>query len=77
MNYGLMKSGFGECSVDVALAAPSATVPEVGVLNYQARDFIRDALRVGDGVLPLRLRPARPRRHGARGVHTLPWPDAV
>ena len=40
-----------ECLVDVALAAHSATVREVGRRNYQARDFIRDAMRVGDRVL--------------------------
>ena len=51
MNYGLMKSGLAECSVDVALAAPRATVTEVGVRNYQALDLIRDAMRLGGGVL--------------------------
>ena len=51
MNYWLMKSEPAECSVDDALAAPDATVPWVGVRNYQARNFMRDALRVGDGVL--------------------------
>ena len=38
-------------SVDDALAAPNATVPWTGVRNYQARNFMRDAMRVGDGVL--------------------------
>jgi len=47
----LMKSEPGECSIDDALAAPNATVPWTGVRNYQARNFMRDAMRVGDGVL--------------------------
>jgi predicted RNA-binding protein with PUA-like domain len=46
-----MKSEPDECSIDDALAAPGATVPWTGVRNYQARNFMRDAMRVGDGVL--------------------------
>jgi predicted RNA-binding protein with PUA-like domain len=46
-----MKSEPSEVSVDDALAAPNATVPWTGVRNYQARNFMRDAMQVGDGVL--------------------------
>jgi predicted RNA-binding protein with PUA-like domain len=49
--YWLMKSEPEECSIDDALAAPGATVPWTGVRNYQARNFMRDAMLVGDGVL--------------------------
>jgi predicted RNA-binding protein with PUA-like domain len=49
--YWLMKSEPQECSIDDALAAPKATVPWTGVRNYQARNFMRDDMRVGDGVL--------------------------
>lgn len=49
--YWLMKSEPDECSIDDALKAPHATVPWTGVRNYQARNFIRDAMQVGDGVL--------------------------
>ncbi|QTD46654.1 EVE domain-containing protein [Ottowia testudinis] len=49
--YWLMKSEPDECSIDDALAAPNATVPWTGVRNYQARNFMRDAMRAGDGVL--------------------------
>ncbi|MBQ0921659.1 EVE domain-containing protein [Hydrogenophaga aromaticivorans] len=49
--YWLMKSEPEECSIDDALAAPQATVPWTGVRNYQARNFMRDGMRVGDGVL--------------------------
>ena len=49
--YWLMKSEPDECSIDDALAAPHATVPWTGVRNYQARNFMRDDMRVGDGVL--------------------------
>lgn len=49
--YWLMKSEPAECSIDDALAAPQATVPWTGVRNYQARNFMRDGMQVGDGVL--------------------------
>ena len=49
--YWLMKSEPAECSIDDALAAPHATVPWTGVRNYQARNFMCDAMQVGDGVL--------------------------
>lgn len=49
--YWLMKSEPEECSIDDALAAPGATVPWTGVRNYQARNFMRDAMKIGDGVL--------------------------
>jgi predicted RNA-binding protein with PUA-like domain len=49
--YWLMKSEPQECSIDHALAMPDRTVPWTGVRNYQARNFMRDAMRVGDGVL--------------------------
>jgi predicted RNA-binding protein with PUA-like domain len=46
-----MKSEPGECSIDDLAAAPGQTVPWTGVRNYQARNFMRDQMRVGDGVL--------------------------
>ena len=50
-HYWLMKSEPDECSIDDALAAPKSTVPWTGVRSYQARNFMRDAMQVGDGVL--------------------------
>src|SRR5690554_766088 len=46
-----MKSEPDECSNDDALAAPDATVDWTGGRNYQARNFMRDAMQPGDGVL--------------------------
>lgn len=46
-----MKSEPADCSIDDALAAQDATVPWTGVRNYQARNFMRDGMQVGDGVL--------------------------
>ena len=50
-HYWLMKSEPNECSIDDALAAPKRTVPWTGVRNYQARNFMRDGMQAGDGVL--------------------------
>jgi len=49
--YWLMKSEPNECSIDDAMAAPKRTVPWTGVRNYQARNYMRDLMQVGDGVL--------------------------
>jgi len=51
MPFWLMKSEPDECSIDDALAAPGGITPWSGVRNYQARNFMRDAMRIGDGVL--------------------------
>jgi predicted RNA-binding protein with PUA-like domain len=50
-NYWLMKSEPAEASIDDLAAAPDQTLPWTGVRNYQARNFMRDAMRPGDGVL--------------------------
>jgi len=51
MRYWLMKTEPDECSIDDALAAPRHITPWTGVRNYQARNFMRDQMRIGDGVL--------------------------
>lgn len=49
--YWLIKSEPSVFSFDDLLAAPHQTTGWDGVRNYQARNFLRDDLRVGDGVL--------------------------
>ncbi len=49
--YWLMKSEPDEASIDHLAAAPRQTLPWTGVRNYQARNFMRDAMQSGDGVL--------------------------
>jgi predicted RNA-binding protein with PUA-like domain len=51
MKYWLMKSEPDECSIDDVLAAPERITPWSGVRNYQARNFMRDEMKLGDGVL--------------------------
>jgi predicted RNA-binding protein with PUA-like domain len=51
MAYWLMKSEPDEFSIDDLAAAPKQTTPWFGVRNYQARNYMRDHMKVGDGVL--------------------------
>ena len=48
MAYWLMKSEPDEVSIDDLAAAPRKTVAWFGVRNYQARNYMRDGMRVGD-----------------------------
>ena len=74
-HYWLMKSEPEECSIDDTLAAPNATVPWVGVRNYQARNFMRDAMQVGDGVLFYHSSCAQPGIVGLARVASGTRPD--
>ena len=51
MNHWLMKSEPDDVSIDDALAMPNATVAWYGVRNFQARNFMRQQMKVGDLVL--------------------------
>ncbi len=75
MNHWLMKSEPSECSVDDALAAKNSTVPWVGVRNYQARNFMRDAMQIGDGVLFYHSSCAEPGIVGIARVASTTYPD--
>ena len=71
----LMKSEPQECSIDDALAAKNHTVPWVGVRNYQARNFMRDAMHVGDHVLFYHSSCAVPGIVGFAEVVSTAYPD--
>ncbi len=75
MRYWLMKSEPDEVSIDDALAAPDRIVPWTGVRNYQARNFMRDAMRVGDGVLFYHSGCAVPGIVGIAEVASTSYPD--
>lgn len=75
MKYWLMKSEPSEVSVDDALAAPKATVAWTGVRNYQARNFMRDGMQVGDGVLFYHSSCAEPGIVGIAQVASTSRPD--
>lgn len=48
MNYWLLKSELSAFSITDLVAAPNQITPWEGVRNYQARNFLRDGLQVGD-----------------------------
>lgn len=70
-----MKSEPDECSIDDLAAAPKQTVPWFGVRNYQARNFMRDDMRIGDGVLFYHSSCAEPGVAGLAEVCSAPYPD--
>ena len=77
MRFWLMKSEPGECSIDDLAAAPSQTVPWVGVRNYQSRNFMRDEMRPGDGVLFYHSSCPEPGIAGLAEVVSTAYPDAT
>lgn len=75
MNYWLMKSEPDEASVlDLQRAG---TLPWTGVRNYQARNFMRDDMRVGDGVLFYHSSCPEPGIAGLAEVCSSAYPDAT
>ena len=75
-NFWLMKSEPAECSIDDLAAAPAQNVPWIGVRNYQARNYMRDAMRPGDGVLFYHSSCAEPGVAGLARVASSAYPDA-
>ena len=73
--HWLMKSEPAECSIDDLARAPQATLPWVGVRNFQARNFMRDAMQVGDGVLFYHSSCAEPGVAGLARVASTAYPD--
>jgi predicted RNA-binding protein with PUA-like domain len=75
MRYWLMKSEPSEFGIDDLVRVGS--VPWFGVRNYQARNFMRDQMRVGDGVLFYHSTCAEPGIAGLARVGTPAYPDAT
>jgi predicted RNA-binding protein with PUA-like domain len=75
-SYWLMKSEPDECSIVDLEHAPGARVPWIGVRNYQARNFMRDAMQVGDGVLFYHSSCPEPGIAGLAEVASAAYPDA-
>ena len=48
MRYWLMKSEPSDVSIDDLAKLPKQTIDWYGVRNYQARNFMRDLMKVGD-----------------------------
>ena len=75
-SYWLMKSEPDECSISDVANAPGHRVPWIGVRNYQARNFMRDQMRVGDGVLFYHSSCAEPGVAGIAEVASAAYDDA-
>jgi len=73
--YWLMKSEPDEVSIDDLQAAAGQVLPWTGVRNYQARNFMRDDMRVGDGVLFYHSSCAEPGVAGLARIAGAPCPD--
>jgi len=73
--YWLMKSEPDEASIDDL--ASKGTLPWTGVRNYQARNFMRDQMRIGDGVLFYHSSCPEPGIAGFAEVSSTAYPDAT
>jgi predicted RNA-binding protein with PUA-like domain len=76
VRYWLMKSEPDEFSIDDLVRRPKKTTPWFGVRNYQARNFMRDDMRVGDGVLFYHSSCPSPASRASPKVASSPYPDA-
>jgi len=77
MRYWLMKSEPAEFSIDDLAAAPRKTAPWFGVRNYQARNYMRDQMRVGDGVFFYHSSCEEPGIAGIAKVASSAYPDST
>jgi predicted RNA-binding protein with PUA-like domain len=76
MRYWLMKSEPNEFSIDDLAAAPKRSTPWFGVRNYQARNFMRDEMRVGDLAFFYHSSCPEPGIAGIVRVSKAAYPDA-
>jgi predicted RNA-binding protein with PUA-like domain len=75
MRYWLMKSEPDELSIDDLARAPRQRAAWFGVRNYQARNFMRDEMRVGDPVLFYHSSCPAPGIAGLAEVCATAYPD--
>jgi len=74
MQYWLMKSEPEEFGIDDLVREKST--PWFGVRNYQARNFMRDDMKIGDGVLFYHSSCPEPGVAGIAKVSSKAYPDA-
>jgi predicted RNA-binding protein with PUA-like domain len=77
MRYWLMKSEPGDVSIDDLAKMPNQTVAWYGVRNYQARNFMRNQMSIGDGVMFYHSNCKQPGIAGVAQVSTTAYPDAT
>jgi predicted RNA-binding protein with PUA-like domain len=72
-----MKSEPSDVSIDDLAGFENQTVDWYGVRNYQARNFMRDQMQVGDGVLFYHSNCDEPGIAGIAEVATQAYPDRL
>jgi len=77
MRYWLMKSEPDEFSIDDLERARAQTTAWFGVRNYQARNYMRDEMRVGDRAFFYHSSCAEPGIAGVVEISKLAYPDAT
>lgn len=77
MRYWLMKSEPSDVSIDDLAGFPNQTVDWYGIRNYQARNFMRDQMQVGDGVFFYHSNCVVPGIAGIARVSSLAYPDRL
>ena len=77
MRYWLMKSEPSDVSIDDLSSLPEKTIAWYGVRNYQARNFMRDQMSVGDSVFFYHSSCSEPGIAGISEVCKLAYPDAT
>jgi predicted RNA-binding protein with PUA-like domain len=77
MKYWLMKSEPDEFSIDDLVKARTQTTPWFGVRNYQARNYMRDGMSIGDRVLFYHSSCPEPGIAGLAEVASPAYPDAT
>ena len=75
MKYWLMKSEPDVFSFENLKKRPNKTEPWNGVRNYQARNFMRDEMRINDLILFYHSSCEIPGVAGIAKVSSLPYPD--
>lgn len=75
MRFWLMKSEPSEMSIDGLAAMPEQAVAWDGVRNYQARNFMRNQMQVGDLVFFYHSSCPEPGIAGIAEVSRLAYPD--
>jgi predicted RNA-binding protein with PUA-like domain len=75
MRYWLMKSEPDDVSIDDLAGMPRKTVAWYGVRNYQARNFMRDQMQVGDLAFFYHSSCAEPGIAGIVKVSKAAYPD--
>jgi predicted RNA-binding protein with PUA-like domain len=77
MRYWLMKSEPSDVSIDDLSSLPEKTIAWYGVRNYQARNFMRDQMSVGDPVFFYHSSCSEPGIAGIAEVCKLAYPDTT